>query len=303
VHVLDARTGRELYTLQGHSAPVTEVAFTPDSRRIVTTTGRALQLRGQFEVGETKLWDAQSGHELLNLETPLVGLTLTADGTRLIGEHWGFSGTRLVSWEASPLSPEHEAEQFVGPLRSQRQNGMPLSRAEMRRRLEADGALNGQSRAAADRLIGEVRHDRLTLSVLALEMINDAGREPAVYRQFLELASDACETNGDERWPWNFRGYAHYRLGQYPEALAALERAREIQANAGERPLPNNLVFLAMTQHKLGRVDLARQLLLESEQIVSREPDLEPGWRRVANEAQQLLGINLDVHMPDPMGQ
>jgi WD40 repeat protein/tRNA A-37 threonylcarbamoyl transferase component Bud32 len=53
VKVWDAATGRELFTLRGHSGPVTSVAFSPDGSRLVSAS----------EDGTLKIWDAVAGPE------------------------------------------------------------------------------------------------------------------------------------------------------------------------------------------------------------------------------------------------
>jgi WD40 repeat protein len=56
--VWEAYSGRELLTLQGHSAPIWAVAFSPNGQRIVT---------GSWDK-TAKVWEAASGKELLTLQ-------------------------------------------------------------------------------------------------------------------------------------------------------------------------------------------------------------------------------------------
>ena len=56
-----------VYTLKGHSGPVTSIAFSPDSRRIATSVGEGATLSRTTQGGETKLWDAATGQALLLL--------------------------------------------------------------------------------------------------------------------------------------------------------------------------------------------------------------------------------------------
>jgi tetratricopeptide (TPR) repeat protein len=125
----------------------------------------------------------------------------------------------------------------------------------------------------------------------------DASRDPEEYRLFLELATEDCEANPDDRRPWNYRGYAHYRLGQYAESLTALERAHDLATRAGESPVLMNRVFLAMTQHQLGRRDEARRILVESAEVVKGAPTT---FRPVFDEAESLLGIKLETPASSP---
>jgi WD40 repeat protein len=57
VKVWDAQTGQALFTCKGHTTHVWKVAFSPDGKRLASSTipGRMVEL---------KLWDAQTGQEL-----------------------------------------------------------------------------------------------------------------------------------------------------------------------------------------------------------------------------------------------
>jgi WD40 repeat protein len=59
VEVVDADTGRRVFTLRGHSGSVLSLRFSPDCRRIATS-----------DLTEVKLWDAESGRALLDLKRP-----------------------------------------------------------------------------------------------------------------------------------------------------------------------------------------------------------------------------------------
>ena len=73
--VWDAKSGRELLTLRGHSEPLDGVAFSPDGKRLATASGDKT----------AKVWDAESGKELLTLRHsgPVDGVAFSPDGKRL----------------------------------------------------------------------------------------------------------------------------------------------------------------------------------------------------------------------------
>jgi WD40 repeat protein len=80
VQVWDGATGQELLTLRGHLRGVTGLAFSPDSRRLIST--------GQD--GTVRLWELTTGLELITLPVPGVHqiespwLAFSADGNRVL---------------------------------------------------------------------------------------------------------------------------------------------------------------------------------------------------------------------------
>jgi len=62
VRVWDASTGEELLVIRGHTGQVTLGTWSPDGRRIVSTSSDST----------TRVWDAETGDELLTLSTPTV---------------------------------------------------------------------------------------------------------------------------------------------------------------------------------------------------------------------------------------
>lgn len=86
-------------------------------------------------------------------------------------------------------------------------------------------------------------------------------------------------------------GVARYRLGLYREALSTLERTYTAYAavNQGQRS-HRDVAFLAMTYHRLGRVEEARQTFLEF-----RHPERMTAWAGspFVHEAAAVLGIEL----------
>jgi WD40 repeat protein len=114
--VWDATTGRKLYALKGHTGPIEHLAFSPDSRRIATATNSSRQFGGPpgglgSGVGEVKIWDAATGHELLTLKDLQqynnTRLGFSPDGARLylIGQlsSRGQQGEFEVRvWDATP---------------------------------------------------------------------------------------------------------------------------------------------------------------------------------------------------------
>jgi len=81
VLIWDAATGAKLLTLEGHTADISFVAFSPDSARVVTTAG--------VPDARTIVWDSRSGERLLAIDGDRPsdlnqGATFSPDGRRIV---------------------------------------------------------------------------------------------------------------------------------------------------------------------------------------------------------------------------
>jgi WD40 repeat protein len=101
VRVWEARTGRCLRELRGHSGWVESVACSPDGRHLASATAA----RGrEGQPGEIKIWDAATGREVRALTGQRGGILCLAyspDGKRLAAGGWGAkAGPQRVTGEA-----------------------------------------------------------------------------------------------------------------------------------------------------------------------------------------------------------
>jgi WD40 repeat protein len=108
--LLDARTGKEVRTLEGCPGPIESVCFTPDGSRCAAYgVLPRFPMRDARAAGEVRVWDPATGQELLTLgqvrEIPRAELAFNAAGTRLylIGPGQGRSlEVALRWWDATP---------------------------------------------------------------------------------------------------------------------------------------------------------------------------------------------------------
>lgn len=289
------RPERELYALAGHGAPILGIAFSPDSRRIATCT-RLGYLTGEAG-GETKLWDTETGQELLTLPGAARNIVFSANGTGLIAESGDtLSGDiRVQRWDASRLLPQVEAEQMVEAFTARHgENSLPLA-SEILARIEADTLLPDETRAAAIAIVKGLRREK-DLNQAAWEIALLPGQPPQKYHRALQYLEEVGGIDPNNRESWSTRGLAHYRLGQSTEALSVLTRSQELHA-AKKLALPaEDLTILAMTQHQLGKRDEARTTLEQVRASASRN---ETQWRKLLAEAETLLGIPQAADHPE----
>jgi WD40 repeat protein len=98
VKVWTTKTGEQVFSLEGHTAPVQSVAFSPDGTRFATASG-SYDKQNVLLPGEAKVWDAQTGRELFTLRGDDHGLSCVAfspDGQRLVCG----GGPGVTVWDA-----------------------------------------------------------------------------------------------------------------------------------------------------------------------------------------------------------
>jgi WD40 repeat protein/serine/threonine protein kinase len=83
--VWDAQTGQQVLALKGHTDATRSVCFSPDGQRLASASGGYDLVKKQFW-GEVKVWDAQTGQQLLALQGHthwVTSVCFSPDGKRL----------------------------------------------------------------------------------------------------------------------------------------------------------------------------------------------------------------------------
>lgn len=293
VNILDADTGQELFSLRGHSAALTDIAFAPDGKRIATTAGAK---------AETKLWDAETGQEMLTIAGVDSGLEFSADGRQLTGWNGSVLGRfapagtphkRLVVADATALADDLEAQEVVARFIVGRPGEALLSRKERRELIESDAWLSPAAKARAlELLAGMGRDSKATAAALnsaAWAIARLPGQTRTDYERALDLAVELCEADPTHIQGWNTRGAAHYRLGEYREAIAAIERAIELRKGS---TVPEDQVFLAMSHVQLGNTAQAASHLRRFTEMIKQSGSGKISeWRSYLNEASSLFKV------------
>jgi serine/threonine protein kinase/tetratricopeptide (TPR) repeat protein len=105
-------------------------------------------------------------------------------------------------------------------------------------------------------------------------------------RLAVELAKRAI-TLAPTGWYWVTLGAAHYRAGNWQDAVATLTKALELPEGSAW-----SFFFLAMAHAKLGHPDQARQCYDRAVQFMEKSRADHRELSRFRREAEQVLGIN-----------
>ena len=154
-----------------------------------------------------------------------------------------------------------------------------------RQALDLLAAAAGADPAAVQRRWCDCAND---LAWLRLHHPDPALRDPAFA---VALARQVVETCPDCGVYWNTLGVAYIRAGDYPAAVAALERATAL----GNGSTAFDDVFLAMAHAHLGDREQARHRLAQAMLGMQRDHPGHPELARFCDEVQSLLAAGPDL--------
>jgi hypothetical protein len=281
---LKQQTRGGLFTLYGHTGPVSSVSFSPDGTRIVT---------GSFDQ-TAKVWDARAGKELKGEPIPPATqpVQISPDGRWIA--HAGGNRVELI-----PMQPDAEeleyrriqtrpnlgryregydaaiqakddfaARFYLGLLAPDRTRQLaeaivaPLFarlqfRDDVLAALRAQPAADLEIQAACVELAGTWPESAASCNDVAWPLVRDPGGPDAIYQRGLRLAMAACRLQPGDGFYLNTLGVAQYRCGLVAEALATLTRSNDLN----KENEPADLAFLALAQSRLDQSEKARSTL------------------------------------------
>jgi serine/threonine protein kinase/WD40 repeat protein len=207
--VLNPSTGAEQFRLRTDDYHTGDIKFSPDGRRIATVIYQR----------HLKLWDAQSGEELLSLPAGNVHrLRFSPDGQQLFGEgNFQFDGRVEQVWNAAPLSPDGTV--LVDPVAAPPQSayGQYLAGVKHYEQGKTDAAIAAFRKALAldPRLAPAVN-----ILGNALHRSGDYAGACAAFRRTLELVPDHANAANDLGWALAAMGKQDEAIAAYRQALA-----------------------------------------------------------------------------------
>jgi tetratricopeptide (TPR) repeat protein len=255
VKVWDAATGQECLTLKGHTNWVIAVAYSPDGRCLASAS----------RDGNVKVWDATdlTPQRLIEREAwgliefllakPLppdeVAAAIRRDAT--ITEAVRKQALAWVEpfWRSQV---RYEAARLVKPLFDK-----PLLRSEVRAAIHANAGLSAPVRQEALALAETLPENADALNDASWAVVRQPGADAASYQQALGQAEAVCRLAPHLADYRNTLGVAYYRVGKYPEAIAALEKSLSGHIPSGRDAI--DLYFLAMCHYRLGNAANARE--------------------------------------------
>ena len=259
--------GTEVAVLRGHGDGVNSAEFSPDGRRVVTASSD----------GTALVWFVRDEDVLA-----LAAARTTRDFTRAEREKY------------ADILGEDNARVLAGWRATEYLDGLPRDTvlvSELVERVKADPSPSDETRAAALRVLAERKDDPNEINRVTWEVVKTPGRTADEYRlavRRLELAAALAPHDGALV---NTLGVAQYRAGEFEKARATLEQSDAINAKAKPPGIVEDVAFLAMCDHRLGRPADAHGCMERLRKLMQiPERAQAPGCAEIAKEAERLAG-------------
>jgi WD40 repeat protein/tetratricopeptide (TPR) repeat protein len=285
VYVWDARTGRLRHTLRGHTRSLASLVFSPDGRRLVSSVSvNAEVLSGGRRPGEIKVWDLQSGREMLSLDGQGEPF-FSPDGRRLAGAGKGHG---LCIWDSTELTPEEAARR--------RQAWMDEKQSWHEHRAEQSEAA-GQHLAAIFHL-GEL----IRMEPKQSRWYVHRGEAYIADGDLLKAIDDfthAIELGPEKGAPcYTRRGVIRELLGHHEQAIADLTAAlRRGEPGEGALYQRRGEAFLALGQPERATADFTEALRKDPQRGIcwaarGEAHAIHGKWKEAGQDLDRVLAIN-----------
>jgi hypothetical protein len=284
VRLWDVSSGQSKSVLTGHMDVIYDGAFSPDGRTMATASWD----------GTVRLWHVATGQELVSLRSrtgEFWSVAFAPDGQTLAaGSSSRHAGSEVSLWRAAAVPDGLQLVRREAGRRVQSLFDKLLLREDVLERLHHDDALSAPVRIEALTLAERYPQDPNRLNSASWEVVKrpDSGADD--YRRALRYAEAACRLVPQESTFINTLGVARYRAGEYREALADLNRSLKLNTPRFGGPIPADLAFLAMAQHRLGQRAEARKTLEQLRGIMkNRRWSADEESKTFLNEAAALI--------------
>jgi WD40 repeat protein len=248
--------GGKIGIWDGHSGELLAAIADPDAQWVRGFSPDGTRFLSFSQEGLARVWDAQTFRSLLTLRSDegIGSPTFSADGSRIL---FATADGAIRQWD-SRSSHRAEALRFVLGLED-RFPRSPLSLQFIDHHVRDEWNLDARVRQAAlDQLeaYGDVEE---LWGEVALRTLESPRAGMAAYRDLLAKARRAVAVEPSNGDTLNALGAAHYRVGQFQEAVATLEHCQDLRECGPEV----NTAFLAMAHFRLGHTQEAAQLLVQ----------------------------------------
>jgi WD40 repeat protein/serine/threonine protein kinase len=275
IKLWDVPTGQEVLTLRQRTAFATDIAFSPDGRRLATADSDSL----------VTLWEATEPAPKVALARQarsLTGLLFDRDPPPSLGEARARIRANLTIDDnlrrtalncASAMAHDvtrRQAEKVVANLLNEAK--FP---DEVIGSLGADAGLGDGVRQEAIRLAKGAVVRTHALANQAWETARRPDAPASHYALAERRAEVVCGLIPHESRYWTILGLARYRLGRDQESVTAAAQAQALLAGLAKNAVPANEAVLAMALQRLNRHDAARAAFLRLEETMK-----QPQWMR-----------------------